>query len=96
VYYGVFNSSMAYTYYTNGLKKTFTSPDSTVYTYAYDNANQLKQVQIPNLGMITVNEYRWNRPKTVSTATPMTIWITSRPRAPGTGTMRINTTPCTG
>ena len=60
--YGTFQLTNGYTYYKNGLKKTFTGPDSNTYEYDYDANNQLASVQIPNFGFITVNEYNWNRP----------------------------------
>ena len=62
VNYGSFSKSFSYTYYKNGFKKSFTAPDGTVYSYAYDANNQLVSVNIPGAGSITVNSYTWNRP----------------------------------
>jgi len=50
----------------NGLKKTAVGPDNIFYTYAYDAANQLASVSIPNVGAITTTAYYWNRPTNVS------------------------------
>ncbi|MCB2147703.1 MAG: hypothetical protein KQI81_14595 [Deltaproteobacteria bacterium] len=62
VNYGAFSLSSGYTYYDNGLKKTYTGPDGIAYGYLYDANNQLAAVQIPNAGMLTIGEYKWNRP----------------------------------
>ncbi len=35
------------------------------YEYTYGDNNELREVQIPDLGTITVAEYQWNRPETV-------------------------------
>jgi len=62
VNYGPFEKSYSYTYYKNGFKKSFTSPDGIIYTYGYDGANQLVSVDISGVGSITVNSYTWSRP----------------------------------
>ena len=60
--YGAFSLENGYTYYANGLKKTYTGPDAIPYGYLYDANNQLAAVQIPNAGYITVSGYNWNLP----------------------------------
>ena len=62
VNYGAFTLESGYTYYTNGLKKTYTGPDAVTYGYLFDANNQLSAVQIPDAGSVTVSEYTWNRP----------------------------------
>ena len=62
VTYPGFDLSNTYAYYKNGLKQTYTGPDAITMGYLYDNNNQLTGVQIPNVGLFTVNEYQWNRP----------------------------------
>ncbi len=37
----MFDKSYSYTYYDNGLKKTYTGPEGVTYTYAYNDNNQL-------------------------------------------------------
>ncbi|MEA3476644.1 MAG: RHS repeat-associated core domain-containing protein, partial [Bacteroidota bacterium] len=64
--YGTFLLATNYTYYKNGLKKTFTGPDNITYEYAYDNNNQLSAIQIPNIGAITNNSYNWIRPESMT------------------------------
>ncbi|MDY6966794.1 MAG: hypothetical protein SVM80_12660, partial [Halobacteriota archaeon] len=64
--YGAFQKTLSYTYYKNGLKQTFTGPDNITYGYAYDANNQLNAVQIPNVGSVTISEYQWNRPASMS------------------------------
>jgi RHS repeat-associated protein len=66
VNYGSFSKSFSYTYYGNGLKHTFTAPDSTVYTYLYGLNNELQDVQIPGVGSISIPAYTWNRPATMN------------------------------
>ncbi|CAB1059485.1 diguanylate cyclase/phosphodiesterase (GGDEF & EAL domains) with PAS/PAC sensor(s), partial [Olavius sp. associated proteobacterium Delta 1] len=65
VNYGTFEQTSSYTYYKNGLKKTFTGPDGVGYAYTYDANNQLTGVNIPGAGYITYTAYTWNRPKEV-------------------------------
>ena len=62
VNYGSFEQTNSYTYYDNGLKKSFTGPDGVAYTYTYDGNNQLTGVTIPGAGSITYSSYNWNRP----------------------------------
>ncbi len=66
VNYGSFVKTNAYTYYKNGTKQTFTGPDGIAYGYLYDNNNQLTGVQIPNMGFITIGEYKCNRPASMT------------------------------
>ena len=66
VNYGPFTKTNAYTYLKNGLKQTFTGPDGIYYGYLYDQNNQLTGVQVPNLGFITINDYTWNRPASMT------------------------------
>ncbi len=63
--YGVFRTTVAYEYFRNGLKKSFTAPDGTTYRYRYDEANRLAAVEIPNQGTITFTRYTWNRPTNI-------------------------------
>ncbi|MGA9535414.1 MAG: RHS repeat-associated core domain-containing protein [Desulfobacterales bacterium] len=65
VNYGPFALTNSYTYYNNGLKESFTGPDSVTYRYTYDAANQLTGVEIPGQGTITYSSYTWNRPDEV-------------------------------
>ncbi len=62
VSYGLFDLNYSYSYYKNGLKKTFTGTDGVAYEYAYDNNNQIVSLQTSDMGSITVNSYIWDRP----------------------------------
>lgn len=66
VNYGAFTLSTGYSYLANGLKQSFTGPEGAVYAYTYDANNQLASVQIPGVGAMTVNEYAWTRPKSMT------------------------------
>ena len=55
-----------YTYYDNGLKKTYTGPEGVTYTYAYNDNNQLTEVRIPGHGSITHTSYNWTRPEAIT------------------------------
>ncbi|MGE0086302.1 MAG: RHS repeat-associated core domain-containing protein [Desulfococcaceae bacterium] len=66
VNYGDFQLVYGYAYYKNGLKKTFTMPDGTVYGYTYDSNNQLTGIEIPGKGTIAYSAYKWNRPESVT------------------------------
>ncbi|MCP4580616.1 MAG: RHS repeat protein, partial [candidate division Zixibacteria bacterium] len=63
--YGDFTLKNSYTYYKNGVKKSFTGPDGISYQYTYDESNRLSGVQIPVEGFITYSNYDWNRPSTI-------------------------------
>ena len=62
--YGSF--SLSYSYTPNGMKESFTGPDGIRYEYTYDAGGRLKGIEVPGKGFITYNEYRWNRPATMS------------------------------
>ena len=64
--YVTFQLSNSYTYYKNGLKKSFTDPGGATYQYTYDSNNLLTGVQIPGTGSITLSSYTWNRPDNVT------------------------------
>ena len=66
VNYGAFSLTHSYTYYSNGLRKTYTAPDGTVYTFTYDDANRLSGVSVPGVGQITVNEYNVSQIKKIT------------------------------
>ncbi len=63
--YGPFALENRYSYYGNGLKKTFIGPDGVTYSYSYDAASQITGVYIPDVGHITYSSYTWNRPDEV-------------------------------
>jgi len=58
--YGSFSLSYLYTYYANGLKKSFTGPDGITYNFTYDENNRLRGIDIPAIGPVTYNTYHWN------------------------------------
>ena len=60
--YGPFTRSISYTYYANGLKKTFSDPDGAAINYIYDQNNRISGIAIPGQGQITYNSYQWNSP----------------------------------
>ena len=64
--YGAFTLSYAYTYYDNGLKKSFTGPDGVTLTYTYDDNNRLTRINIPGQGDVTRNTFQWNSPDKIT------------------------------
>jgi RHS repeat-associated protein len=66
VNYGLFTKNIAYEYYGNGTKKTFTGPDGTIYAYSYDPNNQVSSINMPGVGQITYNTYQWTRPTLIT------------------------------
>jgi YD repeat-containing protein len=64
--FGPFAKTIAYTYYGNGLKRTYTDPEGVTYTYAYNANNQLAEVHIPGHGAITYASYHWSQPEKIS------------------------------
>ena len=66
VNFGPFSKSYSYTYAANGNKASFTAPDGVTYSYKYNTANKLSEIQIPGVGPITLNTYEWQQPTRVS------------------------------
>jgi len=62
--YGQFSKTIEYTYFANGLKKTFTGPDGVSVSYSYDENNRLTGVAIPDQGQLTYlyDSEHWNSP----------------------------------
>lgn len=63
--YGSFASRHSYTYYKNGLKKTYIAPDGLVHSYRYTPINTLEEVSIYGVGSIGFDSYKWLRPERV-------------------------------
>jgi len=66
VNYGAFSLSQGYSYFANGLKKSFTGADGVQISYVYDENNRLVSVEIPDAGLVTVNGFEWNSPAKVT------------------------------
>lgn len=65
VNFGSFTKTYSYTYYSNGLKKTYTNPEGVTYTYYYNKNNQLMAVHIPSEGQISWANFYWMVPQTL-------------------------------
>ena len=63
--YGAFSKTITTTYYKNGRKKSFTTPENVTYEYTYDSANRLASVTIPGQGTISYTGYLWQSPTTI-------------------------------
>jgi YD repeat-containing protein len=48
------------------LKKSFTGADGVRISYSYDENNRLTSVEIPDVGLVTVNGFEWNSPAKVT------------------------------
>ena len=66
VNYGPFSLTTGASYNANGTKKTFTYPNGTVIDYAYDQNNQIAGINIPDAGYITIGNYQWTRPASIT------------------------------
>ncbi|MFH0725198.1 MAG: RHS repeat-associated core domain-containing protein, partial [Pseudomonadota bacterium] len=64
--YGPFSLSYSYTYYANGLKKSFTGPNGVPIDYSYDENNRLAGIGVPGEGQISYafDAAHWNSPAT--------------------------------
>lgn len=62
VSYGPFTLGYSYTYYANGLKKSFAGSDGLPYHYIYDANNRLSTLTVPGIGSITWDSFSWNSP----------------------------------
>jgi RHS repeat-associated protein len=65
VSFGSFAKTYSYTYYPNGLKKTYTNPEGITYTYYYNKNNQLIAMHIPGEGQISWANFDWMVPQTL-------------------------------
>lgn len=61
--FGPFSKTQAYTYYRNGLKKTYTNAEGITYTYTYNGNNQLTGIHIPGHGQLSYSNYQWLVPQ---------------------------------
>jgi RHS repeat-associated protein len=66
VNFGAFSKTLAYTYFKNGKRKTYTNADNKTYHYQYDQANRFTSLTLPDNKRISVNEHQWQVPKKVS------------------------------
>jgi RHS repeat-associated protein len=62
---GTFTKTYSYTYYPNGLKKTYTNPEGITYTYYYNKNNQIAAVHIPGKGQLAWTDFQWLVPQTL-------------------------------
>ncbi|RZA08500.1 MAG: RHS repeat protein, partial [Moraxellaceae bacterium] len=62
--FGGFSKTFSYTYYPNGLIKTYTNPEGITYTYYYNKNNQLIALQIPGVGQVGYTNFSWFMPQT--------------------------------
>ncbi|MBY6189643.1 RHS domain-containing protein [Microbulbifer agarilyticus] len=60
-----FSKSYGYSYYGNGLKKTYTNPEGITYTYYYNKNNQLAAVHVPGEGQLAWTDFNWLAPQTL-------------------------------
>ncbi|WHI48480.1 RHS repeat-associated core domain-containing protein [Microbulbifer sp. VAAF005] len=60
-----FSKSYSYTYYSNGLKKTYSNPEGITYTYYYNNNNQIAAVHVPGEGQLVWADFHWLAPQTL-------------------------------
>jgi RHS repeat-associated protein len=64
--FGPFSKSYGYSYYDNGWIRTYTNPENITYTYTYHADGSLAGVAIPGEGQISLSNYRWLAPQTVT------------------------------
>jgi YD repeat-containing protein len=64
--YGRFSLTQGYSYHPNGQKASWTAPDGTVIGFAYTGHGELREVTVPGQGAITMSDFRWTRPETVT------------------------------
>ncbi|MEW5249961.1 RHS repeat domain-containing protein [Microbulbifer sp. 2201CG32-9] len=60
-----FSKSYSYSYYGNGLKKTYSNPEGITYTYYYNKNNQLAAVHVPGEGQLAWTNFNWMAPQTL-------------------------------
>jgi RHS repeat-associated protein len=53
LHYGSFGVQQKYSYYRNGLRKSYTAPDGRTYDYTYDENSRLQTFRIPGQGPVT-------------------------------------------
>jgi RHS repeat-associated protein len=57
---------VAYGYHDNGDLKHYTDPEGRTLEYHYDANRQLEAINLPNVGLYTVNSHRWFAPEQVT------------------------------
>jgi len=65
-YPGGFSMGYAYSYNASGKKSTITWPDNTEIGYSYGSNGRLQSVSIPGEGSISITDYKWNVPASVT------------------------------
>jgi large repetitive protein len=63
--YGTFSASHSYSYYQNGLKKSYTGPDGLIQNYTYNLINKLEKISIDSVGDVVFDGYKWLRPEKI-------------------------------
>ncbi|MCP3677054.1 MAG: RHS repeat protein, partial [Deltaproteobacteria bacterium] len=64
--YGGFTAGHSYSYYKNGLKKSYSGPDGLTHTYRYTPVNKLKEIDIATVGKVSYSAYKWLKPERVT------------------------------
>ncbi|MCP4993848.1 MAG: hypothetical protein GY934_08695, partial [Gammaproteobacteria bacterium] len=64
--FGTFQKSFSYSYYPNGLKKTYTNPEGITYTYYYNGNNQIQALHIPSEGQMAWTDFKWRAPQSIT------------------------------
>jgi len=61
--FGSFSKAYSYSYYPNGLRKTYTNAENITYTYYYNANNDLTAVHIPGRGQLSFAQFEWLYPQ---------------------------------
>ncbi len=61
--FGAFSKSYSYSYYPDGLKKTYTNPEGETCTYYYNKNNQFQAIIIPGHGQMSIDSFKWLAPQ---------------------------------
>ncbi|MCL7489395.1 MAG: RHS domain-containing protein [Desulfobulbaceae bacterium] len=66
VNYPGFSLSQGFTYYGNGLKKSYTDPAGRTRSWSYDKAGRPTGLNLGEAGEVTTNSYAWNQPSKIT------------------------------
>jgi RHS repeat-associated protein len=64
--YGGLRFNQSNSYYENGLIETYTDPEGRVSTFDFDPGNRISSIDLPGVGIVSINQYYWLAPERIT------------------------------